>query len=101
MAREEFKQRVFEQQIFNELKDGSISINYIKSKYQGLDIDYSRIYKRIINYQIETYGCSISNSYNSFFKSKEEYKKASNYLNKRKHQKLEGTKRNERLNVKF
>lgn len=59
MKKEEFEQRVLEQQIFNEVKDGSIcNIDYIKGKYQGLNINYSRLYRRIINYQIETYGRS-------------------------------------------
>lgn len=66
MSREDFRQRVLEQQIFNEVKDGSIcNINYIKWKYQGLNINYSRLYRRIINYQIKIYGRSLNDRYNT------------------------------------
>ena len=66
MSREDIRQRVLEQQIFNEVKDGSIcNINYIKWKYQGLNINYSRLYRRIINYQIKIYGRSLNDRYNT------------------------------------
>ena len=81
MNKEEFEQRVLEQQIFNEVKDGSIcNIDYIKRKYQGLNINYSRLYRRIINYQIETYGCSLNDKYNKI----EDYEKKSNRIRNRK-----------------
>ena len=61
MIREDFSRRVLEQQIFDELKDTSLrSAEYFKAKYQGTDIDYSRLYRRIVNYQISTYGCSLN-----------------------------------------
>lgn len=62
MSKTDFKKRVLEQQIFDELKDTSIkSSSYFKSKYQGADIDFSRLYRRIVNYQIQEYGCTLNN----------------------------------------
>lgn len=61
MSMRDFKQRVLEQQIFDELKDTSIrSAEYFKAKYEGADIDYSRLYRRIVNYQIKEYGHSLN-----------------------------------------
>lgn len=63
MRNRDFKQRVLEEQIFNELKDTSIkSSEYFRKKYQGADINYSRIYRRIVNYQIKEYGGSLNNN---------------------------------------
>ena len=57
MSREEFAERFLENQVFVELKDSSIpGINYLRLKYQGTGIDFSRLYRRLINYQIKTYG---------------------------------------------
>lgn len=62
MSREDFRQRVLEEQIFNELKDKSIKNGkYIRLKYQGTNINYSRLYVRIVNYQIKEYGCRLEN----------------------------------------
>ena len=59
MDREEFKRRLLEEQIFEELKDGYFGgINYIRCKYEGSGIDFSRVYRRIINYRIEKFGTS-------------------------------------------
>lgn len=66
MNREEFKTRLLEQQIFEELKDGYFGgIGYIRTKYEGSGIDFSRVYRRIINYRIKEFGTStiICNSY--------------------------------------
>ena len=87
MEREEFEQRVLEQQIFNELKDGTIlSSEHIRRKYQGLNIDYSRLYRRIINYQIKTYGISLNDR---IIVTKEDYRKRANTIrnlrNQRRH----------------
>lgn len=83
MVKEEFEQRVLEQQIFNDLKDASIwSSEYVRKKYQGLNIDYSRLYRRIINYQIKTYGTSLNDR--SF--PTEDYEKRKNRINNRKRQ---------------
>ena len=63
MSREDFSKRVLEQQIFDELKDTSIkSSEYFRRKYNGADIDYTRLYRRIVNYQIQEYGNTL-NSY--------------------------------------
>lgn len=62
MENRDFKQRVLEEQIFDELKDTSIkSSEYFRRKYEGADINYSRIYRRIVNYQIKEYGSSLNN----------------------------------------
>lgn len=77
MDKEEFKRKLIENQIFNELKDCHFSgAKYIQNKWDGLDIDYSRVYRRIINYQVKKYGESLT--YRSSFKngmSKEEARK--------------------------
>ena len=63
MGNRDFNQRVLEQQIFDELKDTSIkSSEYFRRKYNGADIDYTRLYRRIVNYQIQEYGNTL-NSY--------------------------------------
>lgn len=64
MERNEFNQKVMEQSIFDELKDCSLrNSEHLRKKYEGLDIDFTRLYRRIINYQIKVYGCSLNNSY--------------------------------------
>ena len=60
MRKEDFKQRVLEQQIFDELKDSPLKNSEVfRKKYQGADIDHTRLYRRIVNYQIKTYGCTL------------------------------------------
>ena len=57
IEREEFARRLQEQRIFDELKDCVYpGINYIRRKWQGMDLDYSGIHRRIVNYQVRTYG---------------------------------------------
>ena len=59
MDREQFKILLIEEQIFEELKDSYFGgIGYIRCKYEGSGIDFSRVYRRIINYRIATYGTS-------------------------------------------
>ena len=61
MSMKDFRQRVLEQQIFDELKDTSIrSSKHFKIKYQGADIDFTRLYAKIVNYQIKEYGCTLT-----------------------------------------
>lgn len=61
MSMRDFKQRVLEQQIFDELKDTPIgSSKYFKAKYEGSDIDFTRLYRRIVNYQIKEYGTTLN-----------------------------------------
>ena len=61
MSMKDFKQRVLEQQIFDELKDTSLrGSKYFKAKYEGSDIDFARLYRRLINYQIKEYGCTLT-----------------------------------------
>ena len=62
MGNRDFNQRVLEQQIFDELKDRSIkSSEYFRRKYEGANINYSRLYRRIVNYQIKEYGGTLEN----------------------------------------
>ena len=57
MKKEEFKNNIMECQLFDELKDLPFrNSEYIRKKYQGLDINFSRLWRRIVNYQIKTYG---------------------------------------------
>ena len=57
MKKEKFKNNIMECQLFEELKDVPfINSEYIRKKYQGLDINFSRLWRRIVNYQIKTYG---------------------------------------------
>lgn len=61
MSKKDFKHRVLEQQIFDELKDTSLrGSKYLKSKYEGSDIDFTRLYRRLVNYQIKEYGCTLT-----------------------------------------
>lgn len=61
MNMKDFRQRVLEQQIFDELKDTSIkSSEYFRKKYNGADIDCTRLYRRIVNYQIKEYGTTLN-----------------------------------------
>jgi len=62
MANKDFKQRVLEEQIFNELKDTSIKgCRFYRAKYEGSGVDISRLYRRIVNYQIKEYGSTLDN----------------------------------------
>ena len=57
MKKEEFKNNIMECHLFEELKDVPFrNSEYIRKKYQGLDINFSRLWRRIVNYQIKTYG---------------------------------------------
>ena len=87
MTKEEFKTRLLEQQIFDELKDGYFGgINYIRVKYEGTGIDFSRLYRRIVNYRIATYGTAYLDNPSSFiYKSKEECMKKSENAKQRRY----------------
>ena len=88
MTKEEFKTLLLEQQIFDELKDGYFGgINYIRLKYEGSGIDFSRVYRRIVNYRIAVFGTStLFNPASYTYKTKEERIKDSHraYIRKRK-----------------
>lgn len=87
MTKEEFKTLLLEQQIFDELKDGYFGgINYIRCKYEGSGIDFSRVYRRIVNYRIATYGTSSFENPRSYsWKTIEERRKESHKTWSRKH----------------
>lgn len=86
MAKEDFKQRVLEQQIFDELKDTSIkSSEYFRKKYNGADVDFSRLYRRIVNYQVKEYGGTLNNYIYS--NNREELLKKSQKARNRRYQK--------------
>lgn len=85
MKKEEFKKGLLEQQIFDELKDSYFGgITYIKMKWQGLDIDYGKIYRRIINYRIKTYGTSFFTPNDDVIHAKEDYYRLNNNSRNRK-----------------
>lgn len=65
MDKEEFKRRLKEQQIFNELKD-NIGINtmaqvryYLLENFLIGQVDARRLYIKLTNYRIKHYGSSI------------------------------------------
>ena len=86
MNKEDFKRNLIESQIFNELKDSAITgVNYIRNKWGGLDIDYSAVYRRIINYQVKKYGYSLTIPAKKITgRSKEEINKITERRNHRK-----------------
>lgn len=57
--KEEKQIRKLETYIFNELKDCKDNFEYLTKKYEGAGINFERLYKRIINYQIKFYGCTL------------------------------------------
>ena len=72
--KEEFKRQLLENCIFNELKDSRFAgVNYIRTKYQGTDIDFTRLYRRIVNYQVKKYGQNLYKS--NCLKTREERRK--------------------------
>lgn len=81
MNREKFKKELLENYIFNELKDCCFSgINYIRNKYQGAEIDFSKVYRRIVNYQVNKYGYSLYKA--KSFKLKDGHKKESKLMHR-------------------
>lgn len=60
---EDFKKQYYEQVIFDNLKDTPFdALNYIRKKYPNYDklynVDYTMVYKRIMDYRIKRYGTS-------------------------------------------
>lgn len=87
MTKDEIKTRLLEDKIFEELKDGYFGgISYIRLKYEGTDIDASKIYRRICNYRIAKYGSStmISPKYIEKKTKEERLKESNNRRNRRK-----------------
>ena len=74
-SKEEFIQRVLEEKVFAELKDNYFGgIKDIKYKYRDYNIDFDRVYRRIINYRIDKYGTSfVSKPGKDFHVSSSEY----------------------------
>ena len=69
------KMLILEEQLFAEIKDTSIlSAENFKKKYKELNINHSRIYRKIINYLIKKYGLSLNSS---SYINQEDYKKRS------------------------
>lgn len=89
--KEEFKRLLKEQELFDKLKDKYVTCEYINGTYCDLDIDHSRLYRRIVNYKIKKYGSSfeLKPSY-GIFKSIEEYHKLNNKSRYRKRYRLNG-----------
>lgn len=64
MKKEIFKELLLEQKIFEEEKDKNLyNAEKFRKKYKEYPIDHTRIYTRIINYQVKTYGMSISSNF--------------------------------------
>ena len=58
-----FKQKYYEQIIFDEMKDEPFdTMGFIRKKYANYDVDYGvdyrNVYKRIMDYRIKKYGTS-------------------------------------------
>lgn len=84
MGVEEFKKQLLEEKVFNELKDSYIkNIEVMRNQYKDYDIDFTDVYRRIVNYQVKKYGQSLHSSSN-YFHSMEECLRLSNRSNKRK-----------------
>lgn len=62
MTNEEFKELLLEEQIFNKEKDCSVvASDKFRKKYKDWRINHSRLYRRIVNYQVKKYGASLDN----------------------------------------
>ena len=60
MDRELFKKQLLERKIFNDLKDAPMTgAKYILNTY-GENVDYSKVYRKIVKYQIKKYGRSLT-----------------------------------------
>lgn len=46
--------------LINQYKDKSITPNSLRQKYKNLNLDISKIYREIVNYQIKKYGVSLN-----------------------------------------
>lgn len=69
------KMLILEEKLFLELRDNPVaSAENFKKKYKELNINHSRLYRKIINYQIKKYGSSLNNS---TYINPEDYKKRS------------------------
>lgn len=64
MEKKRFKELVLEEIIFEREKDkNQYNSEKFRKKYKDYSIDYTRLYTRIINYQVKTYGMSISSDF--------------------------------------
>lgn len=65
--KEQFRIKLIEQIIYDNEKDiGINTVNELRLKYNylNLDLDYSSIYRKIVNYRIKNYGTSrLDNAY--------------------------------------
>lgn len=81
--KDDFIKRINEEILFNEIKDSElVSAEYFRIKHKDKDVDYTRLYRRVNNYQIKKYGSSLSCRCD--FMTKEEREKASS-LNSQRH----------------
>ena len=57
MNQKEFKEEL----LFNKYKDTKIcNSDYLRSRFHDADIDLTRLYTRIVNYQVDKYGCNLA-----------------------------------------
>lgn len=58
----EFKKQLQEEIIFvNEKDKALICSGRIKNRYQKYDVDFTKLYARLVKYQIATYGETLNN----------------------------------------
>lgn len=67
------KQQMLEDYLFNEYKDSGTPIDVIRRKYQGLNVDFTEVHRRRINYQIRTHGTQLPSSYSVRLKEIKKY----------------------------
>lgn len=80
--KKEFRERLTEEILFNNIKDNELlSAENFRSLYKNKEINFTRLYRRIINYQIKKYGISLSKRFN--FITSEERNKLSLLNNQR------------------
>ena len=60
--KEEFKRQLLEELVFENEKDTAlICANRIRSKYQDYDLDFTKLYAKLVNYQIKKFGNPLGN----------------------------------------
>ena len=59
MNKDVFIKELHEEQVFNDMKDIYFGgVRELKKRYGDFDVDFTKVYRRIINYRIKRYGTS-------------------------------------------
>jgi hypothetical protein len=98
LTKEEFKNKLeetmikkIENQIFEELKNSPVKGTfYIEKKYQGTGINAGKINRRIINYQVKTFGETIAPRSSDEFRTTTQLKKIAHDLRAERKRQLQG-----------